>query len=224
MLSNVHTRLQAFAIHLAFSVVLFVILAGLILFHWYPDEHWHLGGLRGVALIAAVDLILGPTLTLIVYNKHKKRLKLDLLCIVALQLSALIYGAWSISQGRPMMQVLTHEGIYIVTKTEVRHFGVDMNEVKQVTTNKPARVYMELPEDAVSLAQTIFLSEYIEDRPIYTRSDLYHAFPPANEEHENMLTRQHPREGNCLRVQIRTHHLETSGCMEIETGKVTIDK
>lgn len=127
-------------------------------------------------------------------------------------------------QGRPMIQVLTHEGIHIVTKTETRHFGVDMNEVKQVTTARPARVYMDLPEDPTNLAQAMFLSEFNENRPFYTRTDLYYAFPPASKEHENMLTSLHHREGGCLQIQIFTPHQRKTGCIELDSGKVTIDK
>lgn len=224
MMPNVHTRLQAFTIHLAFSFVLFIILSGLILLRWYPDEHWYLGGLTGVAIVAAVDFILGPTLTLVVYKEHKKSLKLDLLCILAVQLSALTYGAWSINQGRPIIQVLTHEGIHIVTKTEVRHFGIEMDQVRKITSDVPARVFMDLPEDTATLTQAIFLSEYIDERPIYMRSDLYFGFPPSKEEHRNMLKRQHPLEGGCLRVKLISHHHNTkSACVYLESGSVELD-
>ena len=46
-----------------------------------------------------IDVILGPLLTLLVYKQGKKTLLFDLTVIVLLQISALGYGLWTISQG-----------------------------------------------------------------------------------------------------------------------------
>ena len=63
------TRKQAFSTHLLISMAVFVVLAYLIIFHWYPSYYFHIdGGYRGLATIFFVDVVLGPGLTLLVFK------------------------------------------------------------------------------------------------------------------------------------------------------------
>lgn len=72
-------RYQAFAVHLLISFVLFVFLASIIYFIWYPGFlFWAAGGIDGMKLIAGVDLVIGPFLTLCLYRVGKKGLKFDM--------------------------------------------------------------------------------------------------------------------------------------------------
>ena len=72
------SRIKAFLIHLGISAVIFFILLYLIIFHWYPGFLFTAdGGWQGVRIIAAVDLVLGPLLTLVVYKAGKPSLKME---------------------------------------------------------------------------------------------------------------------------------------------------
>lgn len=74
----VKNRFQAFGIHLLISFILFLFLAAIIKFFWYPGLLFETeGGWEGIKLIAGVDLVIGPLLTLIVYNIKKPELKQD---------------------------------------------------------------------------------------------------------------------------------------------------
>lgn len=86
-------RWQAFAIHLALSVLVFMALVALMVFIWFPGDLFLLdGGWQGLKLVAIIDLVLGPALTLILWNTKKSSLVFDM-CIVALfQIAALAYG------------------------------------------------------------------------------------------------------------------------------------
>jgi hypothetical protein len=65
-----HNRNTAFAIPLAISLVIFAILTAIGVFVWAPDFFFTTdGGWQGIRILGAVDLVLGPLLTLIVY-KH----------------------------------------------------------------------------------------------------------------------------------------------------------
>ena len=46
-----------------------------------------------ILLMIGVDVVIGPLLTLIVFDPKKKHLKFDLVVIAALQLAALAYGS-----------------------------------------------------------------------------------------------------------------------------------
>ena len=98
-----YNRYQAFAVHMAISLVIFFILLVCITQYWYPGILFDTGnGWKAVGMIVGIDLILGPLLTLIVFNHNKSSLKFDLAVIALVQTAALIYGTWTIHQTRPV--------------------------------------------------------------------------------------------------------------------------
>lgn len=58
-------------------------------------------------ILLAVDVVLGPLLTLLVYKVGKKTLLMDVTVIALLQLSALGYGLWTVAEGRPAWLVFS---------------------------------------------------------------------------------------------------------------------
>ncbi len=100
------TRFRAFAIHLSISLLIFAGLAYLVLFVWYPDLFFSTdGGWQGMRIIIAVDLVLGPLLTLIVFKQGKPGLKFDLSCIAAFQAICLAAGVWIVYSERPLAMI-----------------------------------------------------------------------------------------------------------------------
>jgi hypothetical protein len=96
-------RYQAFAIHMAMSLIIFLVLLICITQYWYPGILFDTGnGWKAIALIVSIDLILGPLLTLIIFNPKKSSLKFDLWVIALIQTAALIYGTWTIHSSRPL--------------------------------------------------------------------------------------------------------------------------
>jgi hypothetical protein len=97
-------RFQAAGIHFGISFGIFLVCLVLVFTVWYPgilsqvDDGWH----RALLLIAGVDLVLGPLLTLIVFNPAKKSLKFDLSVIAVTQLAALIAGLYTVHTTRPL--------------------------------------------------------------------------------------------------------------------------
>lgn len=98
-----YNRYQAFAVHMAISIVIFFILLVCITQYWYPGILFDTGnGWKAIGMIVGIDLILGPLLTLIVFNPKKSTLKFDLTVIALVQTAALIYGSWTIHSSRPV--------------------------------------------------------------------------------------------------------------------------
>lgn len=98
-------RLRAAAIHFSLSGIAFAIALYLILVLWYPGFHFTVdGGWQGVRIMAAVDLVLGPMLTLIVFNPFKARrlIVFDLSCIGVAQVAALGWGFYAIHSQHPV--------------------------------------------------------------------------------------------------------------------------
>lgn len=96
------SRLKAFLIHLLISTCIAVAVIGLVFFIWYPAPlHTAVGVTQIFLILLAVDVVLGPLLTLLVYKVGKKTLVMDLTVIALLQLGALGYGLWTVAEGRP---------------------------------------------------------------------------------------------------------------------------
>ena len=98
-------RLKASGIHLGISLTLAVLAALLVFLVWYPYPYREISGGRELFwLVVSVDVIMGPLMTLAVFNPGKTRRQLgqDLFVIGLLQLAALGYGLWTVAVARPV--------------------------------------------------------------------------------------------------------------------------
>jgi hypothetical protein len=96
------SKLKAAAVHLAVCIFVSLAVAGIVFFGWYEgvlSDTQNVG--RILLLIIAVDIVLGPLLTFIVYKKNKKSLRFDLSVIAGAQLLALAYGVSAVYEARP---------------------------------------------------------------------------------------------------------------------------
>ncbi|MDH4053624.1 MAG: pilus assembly protein [Rubrivivax sp.] len=115
-------RLPAFLAHLAISLVVAALVAALIFGVWYPGPFRQLaGGTHLFVLIAAVDVTLGPLLTLVVFDRRKRRRELvtDLSVIALLQAAALSYGVWTMAVARPVHLVFEVDLFRVVTAADL---------------------------------------------------------------------------------------------------------
>lgn len=115
-------RLKAFSLHLLGSAsALSVVLGGLGL-GWYRWPGWYLsGGLHIVGIVVLVDVVLGPTLTLIIANPYKpvRMLARDIGMIVIVQLVALFYGATTLWSGRPLYYTFSSNRLEFVQASDI---------------------------------------------------------------------------------------------------------
>lgn len=110
------SRAQAFAIHLTLSLLVFSSLVLVMLRWWFPGELFLVdGGWQGLKLVAMVDLVLGPALTLILYKPGKPKLVLDMVLIATIQLAALGYGFVTTWQQRTVAVVYAERAFNTVS-------------------------------------------------------------------------------------------------------------
>jgi hypothetical protein len=115
-------RLLAAGIHLGLSLVVASLAAWLVFGMWYPYPYREISGGRELFLIVVVvDVILGPLLTLTVFNIKKpiKELRRDLAVIAVLQLAALGYGMWTVAVARPVHLVFEIDRFRVVHAIDV---------------------------------------------------------------------------------------------------------
>jgi hypothetical protein len=97
-----YTRWQAAPFHLGISAAIAAAVFATMLLLWYPHPYFHAaGGQTLLLLLIGIDVVVGPLLTLVVFDPRKKHLAFDLAVIAALQLAALAYGGWIMFNARP---------------------------------------------------------------------------------------------------------------------------
>jgi hypothetical protein len=116
-------RLFAAAGHLAISALIAAAVAVVTLGLWYPGAIGQMaGGRKLFFLILGVDVVMGPLLTLVVFDRRKPRRELirDLAVIAALQLAALGYGLHTLYVARPVALVYEPGRFRVLTAQEVQ--------------------------------------------------------------------------------------------------------
>lgn len=131
-------RVRLPGIHLIISTAV-ALMAGLVVFLlWYPPPYaMFVGGLTLFVMLIGIDVALGPALTAILANPSKPNSELgrDLTWVVAIQLSAFVYGVYTLALARPVHLVF-----------EVDRFRVNTAaDIDQTSPAKAADLYRNLP-------------------------------------------------------------------------------
>lgn len=143
-------RLRAAAIHLSLSAIAFGGALALFLVSWFPGYHFGVdGGWQGTRIMAAVDLVLGPLLTLIVFNpaKARKLIVFDLTCIGLAQVAALMWGFYAIHSQRTVAVSWQDGRFHGVSAEPLKVEKYDVDELKKLSDVHPALVYVAPPEN-----------------------------------------------------------------------------
>lgn len=115
-------RLCASAIHLAISLAIATLAALLVFGLWYPYPYRELSGGRELfILVVAVDVVLGPLITLVIFNaaKTRRHLLMDFSVIGLLQVAALTYGLWTVFVARPVHLVFEYSRMAVVHAVDI---------------------------------------------------------------------------------------------------------
>jgi hypothetical protein len=114
---DVTARARAAGIHLALSTAVAALVGVLVLVFWYPSPYRHISGGRDLfLLLIAIDVVIGPLITFVVFDQRKPRTELgrDLGVVVLLQLAALAYGLHTVAQARPCVIALEGNRLRVV--------------------------------------------------------------------------------------------------------------
>ncbi|MGQ4638298.1 TfpX/TfpZ family type IV pilin accessory protein [Acinetobacter junii] len=111
----VNQRDKFFLSHLSISFLIALIAVGVIFFVWYPYPLAQaVGATQLFIMLIAIDVIVGPIMTLLIYKKDLKVFKMDLVIVVIIQMAAFLYGFYSIAQGRPAWIVFNQNKFELV--------------------------------------------------------------------------------------------------------------
>lgn len=128
-------RFQAFAMHLLVSVCIALSSAALVFLLWYPGLIASASGVRNIFLmLLLVDVMLGPVITLIIFNTKKKELKRDLLIVAFIQLAALLYGLQTVFTARPVYVVFNVDRFDLVYANDIADKNLAKAKEKEYQT------------------------------------------------------------------------------------------
>lgn len=116
------SRLKACAIHFFISLIVAMLAAWLVFGYWYPIPYGDIsGGYKLFIMLIGVDLIIGPLITLIVFNgnKNRRHLIFDFSVLGILQIAALFYGMWAVYTARPVYMVFEYHRMVVVHAVDI---------------------------------------------------------------------------------------------------------
>ena len=144
------TKLKATAVHLSMSIAVFIYLAYQIYYNWYPEPYFSVdGGWAGIRLVGAVDLVLGPFITFLIFDLSKSRraILFDLITIAVIQFAALSYGVYSTYTQRPVAVVVLDQFVYSSTMEQYAGTLASASELQRFSDEKPPIIYSDFPLD-----------------------------------------------------------------------------
>jgi len=156
-----------------------IILAFLIFayFVWFPYSFSKLGGFSETALMLIfVDLVLGPLLVFIVYKEGKRFLRFDINTLLAIQLAAFAFGAYSLYLKHPAYAVFSGDRFSLTNVSNVYPQQHWFKQFKTSFFSSPQFVVTKSPKDHKERNALMF-SVLLESAPdIDKRPEYFHPF------------------------------------------------
>lgn len=142
----IKSKLTAFLIHLGISTLILSTFLAIVYFIWYPEAFFEIeGGWPVVAVLIAVDIIIGPLLTFIVFNPEKKELYFDLSVIAFVQIAAFIYGSMTIFQERPLYVAFYEDRFSLISAASINIDELKDKALLNGFFSPPRFVYVQIP-------------------------------------------------------------------------------
>lgn len=179
--------LPAGGVHLLVTAVVAGFAAALVMLVWYPYPYGHVAGGRELfLLVVGVDLVCGPILTMVIYDRRKSVAELtrDLGVVVAIQLLALVYGLHTAWQARPLFLVHEVDRFRVITWPD--YLGADIDpsianlppELQPRLLAGPVLVGTRPPRDEEEKTQ-VMLESISGGRDFSQRPEFYVAYDAA---------------------------------------------
>lgn len=181
-MNKVKDRLGASGIHLGISLCVAVFAAALVFGLWYPYPYGEISGGRELFfLVVAVDVIMGPLITLAIFNRAKPRreLLIDFTVVGLLQLAALGYGLWTVFAARPVHLVFEYSRMTVVHAIDV---DADLlakapTSLQKLPVTGPTVIALRRFKNPAE--QFDATTAALKGFPLAARSDLWQAYEPV---------------------------------------------
>lgn len=176
------SRWKAASIHLALSALIIGTVVALVLWRWYPPALLRMSGAGTlIGLIAIVDVVAGPLLTLILFRAGKPGLRFDLTMIALAQAALLGYGLFTLASIRPVYLVGAVDRLELVAANELDEADLAQaaERYRRLSWTGPQRVGAKSPQDAD--LRMIILDRALAGTDIHLMPSLYVPFEEVQE-------------------------------------------
>jgi hypothetical protein len=146
--AGLKARFFAAALHFFLCAVAALLITLPIVFWLYPSPFFEAaGGMHLLGMILAIDVVLGPALTFLVFNKAKASLKMDLRIIASIQIAALCYGLYATAASRPVYMSFVVDRFEMVSAADVDADELlkAPKEIQTVKWGHPQLAYAQQP-------------------------------------------------------------------------------
>lgn len=218
-------RLAAFAWHFLFSSVLAGLLSVAVFIFWFPGVYRIFGATEGILIFIGIDVVLGPLLTFVVYKANKQEFRRDITFIIFIQISAFLFGAWTIYQQRPFVQVLDYDGLTIYTYDEANSHSISIPSAGSTNLIGPDKFFLYLPEKLSEIKIIEFVSEFVDKKPFSMRTDLYRSYSESGRWGlDNIMSRFEKDSANsCYWVNVTSKHFSGKACVDMDGELIIIN-
>lgn len=176
---NWYEKFFAASVHFLVTMLLAGLAAVLVFFIWFPAPFAEMvGGIRLFALVVCSDLVLGPLISLVIFNSKKPRRELvrDYIVVGLIQMVALIYGISVVAGSRPVFIAFTQDRLEVIVASELE--SADLAEApealyRSLTWVGPLFVAVQMPEDLKERSEVLFSAvggKDVQLMPKYYRS------------------------------------------------------
>lgn len=168
--------------HLLLSASVVGLVAFLVFSIWYPYPYAQISGGRELFIIlVSVDVLVGPLITLVVFAPQKSQRErfLDMCVVVVLQISALLYGVWTMSQARPVQLVYEYGrfGVAHAVEVDTALIPADILQEEAYPWNGPK--LKSLRAFQTSEEETVATLVALSGAPLAARADLWQPYSEA---------------------------------------------
>lgn len=132
------------------SLLVLAIIAGLILFIWYPYPFLQFKDTGKFSLMLVLSGgFIGPAMTWLFYRKGKSRraLAFDLVVILIIQTAAFAWGGYALYQNRPYFMVFTVDRFEVLTMRDVDLATITDSKFLNKPLAGPILLYASMPTE-----------------------------------------------------------------------------
>lgn len=152
-------RARASALHFCACLLIAVCITLPLVFWLYPAPFFQAsGGMNLLGIILVIDVVIGPVLTFLVFDREKKSLRKDLWVIAGLQIAALLYGLYVTAMSRPVFMTYVVDRYEMVSAADVDdlEFQKAPKSLKRPRWGHPEIAYAEQPVDQQERSTIMF--------------------------------------------------------------------
>lgn len=152
-------RARASALHFCACLLIAVCITLPLVFWLYPAPFFQAsGGMNLLGIILVIDVVIGPVLTFLVFDREKKSLRKDLWVIAGLQIAALLYGLYVTAMSRPVFMTYVVDRYEMVSAADVDdlEFQRAPKSLKRPRWGHPEIAYAEQPVDQQERSTIMF--------------------------------------------------------------------